>query len=1045
MGRAELEKEVRFALVMYGGVSLAVYINGVAQEFYSLVRATSGAAETGTAGTEAVYRRLGAMLGADGVKPERGTGPIRTRFVVDILSGTSAGGLNSIFLAKALAKGLDFGVMEKLWVDQADIATLLNDGGAVTPVAGGFTLKQQKPPQSLLSSERMYALLLSALGEMDGKPSKAPLVDEVDLFVTATDLRGLETRLKLADDVVMEKRHRNVFHFCASPYLERNDFEKKFNPFLAFAGRCTAAFPIAFEPMRLADIDAVLDRSVPPLKNDALARSSSAEWRPFLVDYIPEDGHAQDESGQVPQRFRNRAFADGGYLNNKPFSYAIEELGVRGGDLPYDRKLVYIEPSPETLAEEGSAAPKPDALENAFEAAFALPRYQTIREDLRRVVERNRLVTRVQDVIEGLEDTVAQSDMLKQFKGESAAQFAGKKLTELSDSRGPLYAGYHRLKVKTVTDELSKTIGKALDLDEASDELHTLYFVVRAWVQARYDQEGGHKRKESRFLLQFDLAYRERRLYALLARLDALYAGGAKSDTIAQSTGIDKLLEKRSEPEKEQWKTAIRALRGKRDGETPVRPCPAHQDKCPVKGHGLVAVLGGLRRQRNELQVRGAANPLERARPDRVAWRNWLRTLLEGTDEECAEKSAKLFSKSPPPELLPLRRQMVKMLACIDLALKKAFVCASRQVEDLLGHEAQPVEFDAGKVLSYCMRKQYDAYDFYDAVSFPILYGTDTGMLKVTAVHRISPRDATSLIDEAKDPKNRTKLAGDTLSAFGAFFQERWRRNDLMWGRLDGAERILNMLLPGKELAARREELLKQAQGEILLECMHAGDVQSLLTAVADTVAKSAPGDAETMLAQKALALPGSDTRIRAFVTPERLVDYVRASYAVDKVYRPEWVLPVAARASKVAGEMLGFLSTERQWSKGPTAWMVRLTRLFWGAVEVAIPQRLSFAIVRYLIRIYSLAALLVVLTGVLLGQSALGWAGVKMFAAGFGIWLAVQLLHDAMSGKGALWRVVRLLLIAVVAALILGGVKLAIDDVPVWFEYVKAHVLGKG
>ena len=607
----------------------------------------------------------------------------------------------------------------------------------------------------------------------------------------------------------------------------------------------------------------------------------------------------------MPLRFRNRAFADGGYLNNKPFSYAIEELGVRGGDLPYDRKLVYIEPSPETLIEEGSDAPKPDALENAFEAAFALPRYQTIREDLRRVVERNRLVTRVQDVIEGLEDTVAQSDMLKQFKGESAAQFAGKKLTELSDSRGSLYAGYHWLKIKTVTDELSRTIGKALDLDEASDELHTLYFVVRAWVQSRYDQEGDKKETESRFLLQFDLDYRERRLYALLARLDALYAGGAKSDTIAQSTGIDKLLEKRTEQQKEQWKTAIRALRGKRDGETPVR----------LQRLVLARVLGGLRRERNELQVRGAANALERAKPDGVAWRTWLRSLLEGTDEECAEKSAKLFSKSPPPELLPLREQLVKMLACIDFALKKAFVCASRQVEELLGHEALPVEFDAGKVLRYCMRKQYDAYDFYDAVSFPILYGTDTGMLKVTAVHRISPRDATSLIDEAKDPKNRTKLAGDTLSAFGAFFQERWRRNDLMWGRLDGAERILNMLLPGKELEARREVLLKQAQGEILLECMHAGDVQNLLISVADTVAKSAPGDAETLLAQKALALPGSDARIRAFVTPERLVDYVRASYAVDKVYRPEWALPVAARQQSSRGTAR-VPQHGRQWSK---------------------------------------------------------------------------------------------------------------------------------
>ena len=35
------EREVRFAVVMYGGVSLAIYINGVAQELLNLVRATA--------------------------------------------------------------------------------------------------------------------------------------------------------------------------------------------------------------------------------------------------------------------------------------------------------------------------------------------------------------------------------------------------------------------------------------------------------------------------------------------------------------------------------------------------------------------------------------------------------------------------------------------------------------------------------------------------------------------------------------------------------------------------------------------------------------------------------------------------------------------------------------------------------------------------------------------------------------------------------------------------------------------------------------------
>ena len=38
---ANYTQEVRFAVVMYGGVSLAIYINGIAQELLRLVRATA--------------------------------------------------------------------------------------------------------------------------------------------------------------------------------------------------------------------------------------------------------------------------------------------------------------------------------------------------------------------------------------------------------------------------------------------------------------------------------------------------------------------------------------------------------------------------------------------------------------------------------------------------------------------------------------------------------------------------------------------------------------------------------------------------------------------------------------------------------------------------------------------------------------------------------------------------------------------------------------------------------------------------------------------
>ena len=44
-----------------------------------------------------------------------------------MISGTSAGGINGIFLAKALANGQDFSPLKKLWIQEGNIENLLND------------------------------------------------------------------------------------------------------------------------------------------------------------------------------------------------------------------------------------------------------------------------------------------------------------------------------------------------------------------------------------------------------------------------------------------------------------------------------------------------------------------------------------------------------------------------------------------------------------------------------------------------------------------------------------------------------------------------------------------------------------------------------------------------------------------------------------------------------------------------------------------------------------------------------------------------------
>ena len=177
-GRADFkpECEVRFAVVMYGGVSLAIYINGVAQELLNMVRATAPDPDNANkallkeeelVGAGKVYRKLGQNLfqKLSGLDPIVSATPlaIRTRFVVDVISGTSAGGINGVFLAKALAQDQVMDGLKQLWLSEGDLGKLLNDKGSLADLTG-FELK--KPQQSLLNSQRMYRKLLEALDNM---------------------------------------------------------------------------------------------------------------------------------------------------------------------------------------------------------------------------------------------------------------------------------------------------------------------------------------------------------------------------------------------------------------------------------------------------------------------------------------------------------------------------------------------------------------------------------------------------------------------------------------------------------------------------------------------------------------------------------------------------------------------------------------------------------------------------------------------------------------------------------------------------------------
>src|SRR5215470_11700001 len=67
------ERELRLALVCYGGVSLAIYMHGITKEIHRLVRASEAlnAGKTPEAGTETTYARALARRSAIDVPTHR--------------------------------------------------------------------------------------------------------------------------------------------------------------------------------------------------------------------------------------------------------------------------------------------------------------------------------------------------------------------------------------------------------------------------------------------------------------------------------------------------------------------------------------------------------------------------------------------------------------------------------------------------------------------------------------------------------------------------------------------------------------------------------------------------------------------------------------------------------------------------------------------------------------------------------------------------------------------------------------------------------------
>ena len=298
---SDATQEVRFATAMTGGVSLAIWMGGVARELNVLDQASREREGAETVPLESldpadqqVRQRYGALLDLLDVV-------IR----VDVLSGTSAGGINAALLAMCHATGWDLGWLRDVWLNAGDLELLLRDPAT-------------KDPPSLLRGD---GVLLAQLEDNIKRPNMPP-VDEArstTVHITTTLLDGETSRFTDSyGTLVPDVNHLGVFRFT------QDDLRSEAGRCaLALASRSSASFPAAFEPAFLPYGQPVtaVGQDVGPTQRPAMS--------PFL------------------SITRSHWAADGGILANRPIRPILDSIFEQPSHgRQVRRALLYIVPDP---------------------------------------------------------------------------------------------------------------------------------------------------------------------------------------------------------------------------------------------------------------------------------------------------------------------------------------------------------------------------------------------------------------------------------------------------------------------------------------------------------------------------------------------------------------------------------------------------------------------------------------------------------------------------------------------------------------------------
>ncbi|MBV8827516.1 MAG: patatin-like protein [Bradyrhizobiaceae bacterium] len=819
------EKELRIALVCFGGVSLAVYMHGISKEILKLVRASAAL----HAITDREARAKASFFdGVDPSDPEYDTEAIyfdllreigarvELRVVVDIIAGASAGGINGAMLARALSHDLPMGKLRDLWLDNGDVSVLLAPeakanrwskaflkpliwGAGKTGVLGvdrevrdklSLFVRSRwfKPP---LSGARMAELMFDAATAM-GAPrrpggSLLPSGQRLDLMVMLTDYHGYQHQIQIHDPpLIRDREHHHVLRFscrrngnaCASDFALTNA------PALAFAARATSSFPGAFPPAQIREMDALVERR-------------GTDW-PDRAAFIARNFAGHIQAGIDPA---TASFIDGSVLNNRPFHAAIAAIHGRPAYRQIDRRLVYIDPDPASAAAPARRE-APGFFATLKGAMSDIPRNQPVTDELGWIFAFNDEVRQLNAIIDGARPSIhrllariiadplekpASADQIRAWREQANAHVA--------QDAGFAYQGYVRLKLASVRRFLARLIAEIREVPPRSPLARLIAEIIDAWAS---DAGLVYSERESAatapaaaapipdwasFLLAFDVDYRKRRLNFLIEGQNRLY----------------QMVEH----------PRFKGL------------APAVIDRLKRDFYGCLELVQRREDVRSfDADTRALAAEIFAAAPSEA-------------DARDLRRHARRFAAANAERLGTL---IARLAARIDLT------ASTRDLDVLLAG------LDAARWPAEARREvliNYLGFPFWDVLAFPLTSTREVGELHEILVDRISPQDARSL-----DGFNSAQtLKGIGFGHFAAFLSRAYRENDYLLGRLHAIDRLIDIVCDSARIDAAHEGIdvvrLKQRAFSRVLdaEAPHLSESAELIAALRRRVADMGQAD----------------------------------------------------------------------------------------------------------------------------------------------------------------------------------------------------------